>query len=539
VAANTRITPTATGAVVHSGVSGAPDVVAVALTDGAGNVIKTTDNGDGTATLASSATIGAGSTVKILDSAGTNVAAVSAAGAIKVDGSAATQPVSAATLPLPTGAASAVKQPALGTAGAASVDVLSVQGIASMTALKTDSSATTQPVSAATLPLPTGASSAAKQPALGTAGSASADVLSVQGIASMTALKVDGSAVTQPVSAASLPLPTGAATAARQAAPGTAGTASADVLSVQGIASMTALKTDGSATTQPVSGTVTANAGTNLNTSALALDATLTGGTQQAKLTDGTNIGHVLKSDGTAAGQNAQLVAGGHLTVAFTTTTVQAVAATDVANYSWVSVHINLQGTSSLVAFQTSNDNTNWTPLALSLATGGGAVASSSATAAATYHGPTAGRYFRLNITGISAATTSGTIEFFTVPRAVSAVPVSQLGTWTLQPGNTANTTPWLTTPAAGTTGGYSFNNITTATTTTVKSGAGTFHALVINTKGSASTATIYDSTTGSGTKIATVDTSLGTSTILYDVAFTTGLTIVTVATADITAVFK
>jgi hypothetical protein len=48
--------------------------------------------------------------------------------------------------------------------------------------------------------LPTGASTAAKQPALGTAGSASADVLSVQGIASMTALKVDGSAVTQPVS---------------------------------------------------------------------------------------------------------------------------------------------------------------------------------------------------------------------------------------------------------------------------------------------------------------------------------------------------
>lgn len=48
--------------------------------------------------------------------------------------------------------------------------------------------------------LPTGASTAAKQPALGTAGTASADVITVQGIASMTALKVDGSAVTQPVS---------------------------------------------------------------------------------------------------------------------------------------------------------------------------------------------------------------------------------------------------------------------------------------------------------------------------------------------------
>lgn len=56
--------------------------------------------------------------------------------------------------------------------------------------------------------LPTGAATAAKQPALGTAGTASADVITVQGIASMTALAV---------SAASLPLPTGAATSAEQA----------------------------------------------------------------------------------------------------------------------------------------------------------------------------------------------------------------------------------------------------------------------------------------------------------------------------------
>lgn len=87
------------------------------------------------------------------------------------------------------------------------------------------------------------------------------------------ALRVDGSAITQPVSgtfwqatqpisAASLPLPSGAATAAKQPALGTAGTASTDVITVQGIASMTALKVDGSAVTQPVSGTVTANAGT-------------------------------------------------------------------------------------------------------------------------------------------------------------------------------------------------------------------------------------------------------------------------------------
>ena len=107
------------------------------------------------------------------------------------------------TVSLPTGAATAAKQPALGTAGSASADVITVQGIASMTALKVDGSAVTQPVSAASLPLPSGASTAAKQPALGTAGTASTDVITIQGIASMTAVKVDGSAVTQPISDAS------------------------------------------------------------------------------------------------------------------------------------------------------------------------------------------------------------------------------------------------------------------------------------------------------------------------------------------------
>lgn len=76
----------------------------------------------------------------------------------------------------------------------------------------------TQPVSAAALPLPSGAATEAKQPALGTAGAASADVITIQGVASMTAVKTDGSGVTQPVSAAALPLPSGAATEATLAA---------------------------------------------------------------------------------------------------------------------------------------------------------------------------------------------------------------------------------------------------------------------------------------------------------------------------------
>jgi len=46
---------------------------------------------------------------------------------------------------------------------------------------------------AGTVSLPTGAATAAKQPAIGTAGTTSADVISVQGIASMTPLTVTGS----------------------------------------------------------------------------------------------------------------------------------------------------------------------------------------------------------------------------------------------------------------------------------------------------------------------------------------------------------
>ena len=84
----------------------------------------------------------------------------------------------------------------------------------------------------------------------GTAGTPTGGVLSVQGVASGTAI---------PISAASLPLPTGASTSAKQPALGTAGTASSDVITVQGITSMTALKVDGSGVTQPVSGTVTVN----------------------------------------------------------------------------------------------------------------------------------------------------------------------------------------------------------------------------------------------------------------------------------------
>lgn len=102
---------------------------------------------------------------------------------------------------------------------------------------------------------------------------------------------------------------------------------------------------------------------------------------------------------------------------------------------------------------------------------------------------------------------------------------------------------------ALGTSGGmkvdtpsYSYNNITTATTTVVKSGAGILRRVIINSLGTvASTATIYDNTAGSGAKIGTLNTLALLGGLTFDVAFTTGLTIVTTGTVapDITVIYQ
>ena len=96
--------------------------------------------------------------------------------------------------------------------------------------------------------------------------------------------------------------------------------------------------------------------------------------------------------------------------------------------------------------------------------------------------------------------------------------------------------------PTASASGGYSFSNITTATTTTVKSGAGYLRRIVVNTKGTvASAIVIYDNAAGSGTKIATIDSLNLYGTFTFDIAFATGLTLVTTGTAapDVTVIYK
>jgi predicted RecA/RadA family phage recombinase len=90
--------------------------------------------------------------------------------------------------------------------------------------------------------------------------------------------------------------------------------------------------------------------------------------------------------------------------------------------------------------------------------------------------------------------------------------------------------------------GAYTYGHMSTATTTTHKSGAGTLRSIVVNTKGTvASTITVYDNTAGSGTVIAVIDSLNQAGTFTYDVAFATGLTLVTTGTAapDVTVSYK
>lgn len=102
----------------------------------------------------------------------------------------------------------------------------------------------------------------------------------------------------------------------------------------------------------------------------------------------------------------------------------------------------------------------------------------------------------------------------------------------------------------------YSFLNITTNTTTTVKSGAGTFAGFTVNNNGftTAGTIKIYDNTAGSGTLIGTwtipiqppgttlLATTFFPPALMLNASFSTGLTIVTATTApacDITVLYR
>ena len=171
-----------------------------------------------------------------------------------------------------------------------------------------------------------------------------------------------------------------------------------------------------------------------------AVPVTLSGSTSQTKITDGTNVVNVLKSDGTAAGQNAQLVAPAYKEVGSLTAgalNADLVPSTDVSGYSTFALQItgtfvgqlNLQG---------SNDNTNFTPVYGSWPNNSQPV--SIMTTTGIIVGSCNFRYFRVRMTVYTSGTATGTLELKTMPFAQTNLSAQVSGTVTTTPTNYRNT---------------------------------------------------------------------------------------------------
>jgi len=87
------------------------------------------------------------------------------------------------------------------------------------------------------------------------------------------------------------------------------------------------------------------------------------------------------------------------------------------------------------------------------------------------------------------------------------------------------------------------YTNISGAATTVIKSGSGFLYGIIVNTPVASGSITIYDNTSGSGTKIATITypatlLSSGPVSVPFYVNFQTGLTVVTAGSGiDVTVV--
>lgn len=84
----------------------------------------------------------------------------------------------------------------------------------------------------------------------------------------------------------------------------------------------------------------------------------------------------------------------------------------------------------------------------------------------------------------------------------------------------------------------YSPRYISTATTTVVKSAAGILGSITVS-ETAAGAITVYDNTAASGTVIAVLKASVGEQTFNFDVAFTTGLTVVTAGASKLTVTYQ
>lgn len=314
-------------------------------------------------------------------------------------------PVSAAALPLPAGAATAANQTTGNTSLAAIANALAgtlgIAGSVTVTNLPG-----TQAVSVASLPLPTGAATAALQ---GTGNTTLASILTALGspLQAGGSVSVSNFPATQAISAASLPLPTGAATAANQTSgnatltaisgqlPATLGQkAMASSLPVTLASDQSALPITAASLPLPT-GAATATAQATGNASLANIDADIGALSDAAAAANGTgdysliaaakrallNWANLLSRIPAALGQTTMAgswpvaLASDHgplnvrtdnvldsVTTTNSVTSAAVVVSVPTAGFQGGSFHVTSSG-SATITYEQSNDGTNWVAL--------------------------------------------------------------------------------------------------------------------------------------------------------------------------------
>lgn len=145
-----------------------------------------------------------------------------------------------------------------------------------------------------------------------------------------------------------------------------------------------------------------------------------------SNITDGTNTANILKSDGTAIGQNAQFIAG----TGFSTATLTLNSGTpntiwfDILNYPAYSVEILTNTTPATLTFQTSGDTAETnirSTLVYDSQSNNGAPSPTSTSTNATLFGFRSGRYLRVSSNN-GAGSTTLVITFYTTASSASTV---------------------------------------------------------------------------------------------------------------------
>lgn len=233
------------------------------------------------------------------------------------------------------------------------------------------------------------------------------------------------------------------------------------------VSASNALKVDGSAVTQPVSGTVSANAsqtgtwtvqpGNTQNTTSwrVAQDLAFSVTTTMQSSATGNGNGTALATDGQATVQltvNCNACSGG-TTVNFEAqndgsnfTAIQALNLSDNSTASSTTTSgitrwlVNVAGSKQLRARVSGYSAGSVTVVgtAVPLGGGGGAGGGSGVAANITQLG---GNTINLG----NGTSSTGTLRVTVASDSTGVIGATQSGTWTVQPGNTANTTAWLT----------------------------------------------------------------------------------------------